>query len=77
MRIASSATRVVLFILEGHEKRIGTLFNGSLGCDSVEAIYRQLRDRGGEFEKPPEKQPWGTSDIFKDPDGNSFVLSST
>jgi predicted enzyme related to lactoylglutathione lyase len=29
-----------------------------------------------EFDKEPKKEHWGTSAIFKDPDGNKFVLSS-
>lgn len=76
LRIAHSPTRVVLFTPEGQEDRIGTFFNGSFQCDDVEATYRQLRGRGVEFVKPPEKQPWGTFALFKDPDGNQFVLSS-
>ena len=76
LRIANSTTRVVLFTPEGHENRIGTFFNGSLACDDVEATYRQLRERGVEFVKEPEKQPWGTFAMFKDLDGNTFVLSS-
>jgi predicted enzyme related to lactoylglutathione lyase len=77
LRIANSATRVVLFTPEGHESRIGTFFNGSFACDDVQATYRQLSARGVEFVKPPEKQPWGEFAIFKDPDGNQFVLSSS
>jgi predicted enzyme related to lactoylglutathione lyase len=76
LRIANSSTRVVLFTPEGHEDRVGTFFNGSLACDDVEATYRQLRERGVEFVKEPQKQPWGTFAMFKDPDGNTFVLSS-
>lgn len=77
LRVANSATRVVLFTPEGHEDRIGTFFNGALACDDVEATYRQLRERGVEFSSAPQKQPWGTFAIFKDLDGNQFVLSST
>jgi predicted enzyme related to lactoylglutathione lyase len=77
LRIANSQTRVVLFTPEGHEDRIGTFFNGSLACDDVEATYRQLRQRGVEFTSEPQKQPWGTFAIFKDPDGNQFVLGSS
>lgn len=77
LRIANSATRVVLFTPEGHEDRIGTFFNGSLACDDVEATYRQLKERGVEFNGPLQKQPWGTFALFKDLDGNQFVLSST
>jgi predicted enzyme related to lactoylglutathione lyase len=77
LRIANSATRVVLFTPEGHESRIGTFFNGAFACDDVQATYRQLSARGVEFVKPPEKQPWGEFAIFKDPDGNQFVMSSS
>jgi predicted enzyme related to lactoylglutathione lyase len=77
LRIAHSQTRVVLFTPDGHEDRIGTFFNGALACDDVEATYRQLRQRGVEFVSEPQKQPWGTFAVFKDPDGNQFVLSST
>jgi predicted enzyme related to lactoylglutathione lyase len=35
-----------------------------------------MTGRGVEFVKPPKKEDWGTSAIFKDTDGNSFVLSS-
>jgi len=77
LRVANSATRVVLFTPPGHEERIGTFFNGSFACDDVKATYRQLSARGVEFVSPPEKQPWGEFAIFKDPDGNQFVLSSS
>jgi predicted enzyme related to lactoylglutathione lyase len=77
MRIAHSQTRVVLFTPEGHEDRIGTFFNGSMACDNVEATWRQLSQRGVEFVQEPTKQPWGTFAKFRDPDGNTFVLSSS
>lgn len=77
LRIGNSSTRVVLFTPDGHEDRIGTFFNGSFACDDVQATYRQLQERGVEFVKGPEKQPWGEFAIFKDPDGNQFVLSSS
>jgi predicted enzyme related to lactoylglutathione lyase len=77
LRIGNSPTRVVLFTPPGHEQRIGSFFNGSIACDDVEATYRQLRQRGVEFTQEPQQQPWGTFAMFKDPDGNQFVLSST
>jgi predicted enzyme related to lactoylglutathione lyase len=77
LRIAHSPTRVVLFTPDGHEDRIGTFFNGALGCDNVEATYRQLSQRGVEFVEPPTTQPWGTFAKLRDPDGNTFVLSSS
>ncbi len=77
LRIGNSATRVVLFTPEGHEDRIGTFFNGSIACDNLEATWRQLSQRGVEFVQPPTKQPWGSFAKFRDPDGNTFVLSSS
>jgi predicted enzyme related to lactoylglutathione lyase len=76
LSVGSSQTRFVLFTPEGQEERIGSFFNGALACDDVEATYRQLSERGVEFVSPPQKQPWGTFAMFKDPDGNQFVLSS-
>jgi uncharacterized glyoxalase superfamily protein PhnB len=55
---------------------IGSFFNGALACDDVEATWRQLSERGVEFDSPPKKEHWGTFATFRDPDGNQFVLSS-
>ena len=76
LRIGNAPTRLVLFTPPGHEDRIGTFFNGSLQCDNVEATHRQLSQRGVEFVEGPTRQPWGTFAKFRDPDGNTFVLSS-
>lgn len=77
LRVADSKTRLVLFTPDGQEDRIGTFFNGSMACDDVEATWRQLSARGVEFVEPPTRQPWGTFAKFRDPDGNTFVLSSS
>ena len=77
LRIGSSETRFVLFTPDGQQDRIGSAFNGSLACDDVEATWRQLSSRGVKFVSEPQKQPWGTFAIMKDPDGNQFVLSSS
>ena len=76
LRIGRAETRFVLFTPDGHEDRIGTFFNGSLACDDTEATYRQLTARGVEFVSAPKREPWGTYAIFRDPDGNQFVLGS-
>ncbi|MBS0295541.1 MAG: VOC family protein [Proteobacteria bacterium] len=76
LQIKDSDTGLVLFTPEGHEDRVGSFHNGSFACDDVEATYRQMKERGVEFEKEPQKQPWGTFCIFKDPDGNRFVMGS-
>ena len=76
LTIPGAETRVVLFTPDGHEDRIGSFFHGSFGCQDVDYTYRQMLEKGVEFETPPQKQPWGTFAKFKDPDGNVFVLSS-
>jgi catechol 2,3-dioxygenase-like lactoylglutathione lyase family enzyme len=76
LSIPGAETGVVLFTPDGQEDRIGSLFNGSFACEDVEYSYRQLSERGVEFEEGPQKQPWGSYAIFRDPDGNRFVLGS-
>ncbi len=76
LKIRGGETGIVLWTQEGQEDRIGTFFNGSFACDNVQETYRQLRERGVEFVEPPKKQPWGEYAVFKDPDGNQFVLGS-
>lgn len=74
LRIGTADTRVVLFTPDG--ARAGGQFNGALACDDVEKTYGELHARGVEFVAPPQKQPWGTFAVMKDPDGNQIVLSS-
>ncbi|HEY4112420.1 MAG TPA: VOC family protein [Rhizomicrobium sp.] len=76
LRIGKAETRIVLFTMDGEEGRIGTQMNCSIGCDDVEATWRQLSERGVEFEGPPQKQPWGSYVIMKDSEGNRFVVGS-
>ena len=74
MRIGGSDTHFVLFTMD--DSRIGGFFNGALACDNVEKTYEELKAQGVEFVTPPTKQPWGTFAIFKDLDGNQFLLST-
>ncbi len=76
LQVPGAQTRVVLFTPEGHEDRAGTFFNGAFGCDDVDYTYGKMLEKGVTFEGPPQKQPWGTFAKFRDPDGNTFVLSS-
>jgi predicted enzyme related to lactoylglutathione lyase len=50
--------------------------NMSLWTDDVRATAKTLKDRGVEFVVEPKKEEWGVSAIFKDSEGNRFVLSS-
>jgi catechol 2,3-dioxygenase-like lactoylglutathione lyase family enzyme len=70
-------TGLVLFTGEGQEKMIGGFMNISFTADDVVATAKEMKANGVEFVQEPEKADWGTAAIFKDPDGNQFVLSSS
>ncbi len=74
--IPGAETKVTLFTPEGHENRIGGFQPMTFWCDDVFATAKTLKAKGVEFAKDPEAAPWGTFAIFKDTDGNQFVLSS-
>ena len=76
LRVPKAETRIVLFTAEGDEKRIGSFMNMSYACDDIDKTYKELSARGVEFEGPSQKQPWGTYAMFKDSEGNRFVVSS-
>jgi predicted enzyme related to lactoylglutathione lyase len=76
MGVPGAQTGIALFTPQGHEARIGTFSGMSFGCDDVERTYQELSARGVEFAQLPKKESWGTSAIFKDSEGNSFVLGS-
>jgi catechol 2,3-dioxygenase-like lactoylglutathione lyase family enzyme len=77
LKIPGAQTGIALFTPPGHQDRIGTFQSISFLVDDVEQAHRQLVERGVEFAQPPRKESWGTSAIFKDPDGNSFVLGDS
>ena len=76
LRIGGAETKVVLFTPDGHEERIGTFFNGSFQCDNVQKTYEELKAKGVEFMHEPKTEPWGTFTIFKDSEGNQFVMGT-
>jgi predicted enzyme related to lactoylglutathione lyase len=76
LRIPGAETRVVIFTADGHEDRIGTFQAISFATDDVAKTHADLVTKGVEFSEGPTKQEWGTYAVFKDVDGNQFVLSS-
>ena len=75
LRVPKAATRVVLFTLDGDEQRIGSMMPATFACGDIDETYAELSARGVEFMGPPQKQEWGTYAMFKDSEGNRFVLS--
>jgi len=73
--IPSAETRVVLFRTD-QGPQPGGFMNVTFWAEDVEATAAELAARGVEFVSPATKAPWGTFAIFKDCEGNRFVLSS-
>lgn len=76
LKIPGADTRVVLFTPDGHEDRIGGFQPISFQTADVEKTFQEMIARGVEFLGPPKKEHWGTFAMFKDSEGNQFVLSS-
>ncbi|HKR53248.1 MAG TPA: VOC family protein [Chthoniobacterales bacterium] len=74
LRVPKAETRVVLFTTDDDKNRVGTFMNMSYTCDDLHKTYEDLKKRGVEFENPPKKETWGNYAIFKDSEGNRFVL---
>jgi catechol 2,3-dioxygenase-like lactoylglutathione lyase family enzyme len=76
LSIPGSDNLLALFCPPGDESRIGGFFPATFYCDNVQRTYDELLAKGVEFMTPPKKESWGTYTMFKDPDGNQFVLST-
>ena len=76
LMIPGAQTRIVLFTPQGHEDRVGSFSGLSFVCDNVEKSYDEMLKKGVEFEAPPRAEPWGTFAIFRDSEGNSFVMGT-
>lgn len=74
--IPGAETGIALFTPKGHEKRIGEFQSVSFWCDDVFATAKILKSKGVEFAEEPKSEVWGSTAIFKDIDGNQFVISS-
>jgi catechol 2,3-dioxygenase-like lactoylglutathione lyase family enzyme len=74
--IPGAETGFVLFTPAGFEDRIGGFQPLSFITDDDVATAAAMKSKGVEFAAEPKKESWGTSAIFKDPDGNQYVLSS-
>jgi len=74
--IPGADSGLALYTPLGHEDRIGTFQSISFWCDDVFATAKILKSKGVAFAQEPKTEEWGTSAIFKDSDGNQFVLGS-
>ena len=76
MRIPGADTRIVLFSVSPEMDPEGKMTGISFLADDVRSTYAELTNRGVEFVQEPREADWGTAAVFKDPEGNLYVLSS-
>ena len=74
--IPGSDSKLVLFTLNGDEKRIGSHQPVTFWSDDVHATASLLKSKGVNFVMDPRTEDWGTAAVFTDQDGNQFALSS-
>lgn len=74
--IPGAETGLALYTPEGHETRIGQFQSIAFWCDDVFATSDILKSKGVRFAQEPKKEPWGSTALIMDPDGNQFALSS-
>ena len=76
LKIRGNEAGIALFTPPGHEGRIGTFTGISFLCDDIQKTYDDLKARGVEFTQELRAESWGSSAIFKDSEGNQFVLGT-
>src|SRR6266849_9962023 len=76
LMIPGADSGLALYTPEGHENRIGQFQSIAFWCDDVFATAKVLKAKGATFAQEPKNELWGSTAIFKDPDGNQFALSS-
>ena len=74
--IPGAETELVLFTSPGHEVLIGQFQPLVFWTNDVPQSYKEMSAKGIEFLSPPKTEEWGTSAMFRDVDGNQFLLSS-
>jgi predicted enzyme related to lactoylglutathione lyase len=74
LKIGRAETRLVLFSPQGSQP--GGFQNIVFQTDDVQKTYEELKERGVEFTQPPKTEAWGTSAMFRDTEGNVFLLGT-
>ena len=74
LKVGSAETRLVLSKSMGKEP--GGFQPVVFQTDNVQKTFDELKARGVEFTQEPKSESWGSSAMFRDSEGNVFVLSS-
>lgn len=77
LEIPGADTQLVLFTTDEHKDRVGTFSDIIFYSEDIQKTYEDLKAKGVEFTQEPVEEEWGMYAIFKDPDGNTFMISTT
>ncbi len=77
VRIPGAETGLVLFAADEHKNRIGSFSDIMFNTDDIEATFAELTAQDVEIAQPITTEFWGTFFMFKDPDGNTFLVAGT
>lgn len=66
----------MLFTPDGHEGRVGGLASVVFWTDDIDATYAELQANEVDIVGPPQKADWGSSVMFRDPDGTQYLIST-
>ena len=73
---AGAASRLVIYpksmMKDWAERKPSIVFE----CDDIQKTHAAMAARGVAFTEEPKEMPWGMFAIFRDPDGNEFVLKA-
>ena len=76
LRIPGTDTRLVLYTPISPETLPDPSPGVTFTTDDLVRTYDELRAKGVEFDGPVRRTDWGSSAVFKDSEGNSFLISS-
>ena len=76
LRLPGTDTRFVLYTPAGETAAADVPPHVSFTVDDLLRTYDDLRTKGVEFEGPVRRTDWGSSVVFKDSEGNSFLIAS-
>ena len=76
LSVGGGDAKVVLFTPDEHKDRVGTPAHVTFWTADVAKTCAELKAKGVEFVVEPTAAEWGTFAIFRDSEGNSFVLGT-
>lgn len=75
LQIPGAETQLVLYTADEHKDRIGSFSDIMFVSPDLNQTYQALQAQQVEIAQPPTVEPWGAFLMFKDPDGNRFLVS--